>query len=162
MKEKINEHDMTKKMMDIIRGDYKPLLEFVNTPSLGSHSTTQTNTNTEDTIDVKPGDALYKEELDAIKAIEPSAYIINFKIYPNDGNNGNVMMEGTCRPGPEDGTGIFFNMTLNNGEAKIEMKGLNDLDDSVSELMKQLQGYYETWCDKWYKKIVTDGYKKQD
>jgi hypothetical protein len=35
MKESINEHDMTKKMMGIMRGGYKPLLnEFVNAPNL--------------------------------------------------------------------------------------------------------------------------------
>ena len=37
MKESINEHDMTKKMMNIMRGGYKPLLnEFVNTPNLNT------------------------------------------------------------------------------------------------------------------------------
>lgn len=37
MKESINEHDMTKKMMDIMRGGYKPLLnEFVNAPNLNT------------------------------------------------------------------------------------------------------------------------------
>ena len=35
MKDSINEHDMTKKMMSVMRGGYKPLLtEFVNAPDL--------------------------------------------------------------------------------------------------------------------------------
>lgn len=37
MEESINEHDMTKKMMSIMRGGYKPLLnELVNTPNLNT------------------------------------------------------------------------------------------------------------------------------
>jgi hypothetical protein len=35
MKERIDEYDMAKKMMSILRGGYKPLLnEFINAPDL--------------------------------------------------------------------------------------------------------------------------------
>jgi lysophospholipase L1-like esterase len=40
MKERIDEYDMAKKMMSILRGGYKPLLnEFINAPDLNTDQT---------------------------------------------------------------------------------------------------------------------------
>ena len=47
MKESINEHDMTKKMMSVMRGGYKPLLnEFVNAPNLETQIEPEENKET--------------------------------------------------------------------------------------------------------------------
>jgi hypothetical protein len=39
MKERIDEYDMAKKMMSILRGGYKPLNEFINAPDLNTDQT---------------------------------------------------------------------------------------------------------------------------
>jgi hypothetical protein len=47
MKESINEHDMTKKMMQIMRGGYKPLLKEEEEPNMGETDMEDPNQNQE-------------------------------------------------------------------------------------------------------------------
>jgi type II secretory pathway component PulC len=135
MKENINEHDMTKKMMSIIRGGYKSKLN---------------EAEQNDTLDVKKGDTIYNDELKKLQDIvNPQVDITNFKIYPSDDN---VMIEGVFMRKEEPNSGIFFKMGLKTGEIETTMNGV-DLNDEVSDLLNKLKGYYQVWVGEWAKKI---------
>lgn len=145
MKENINEHDMTKKMMDIMRGDYKSLLKE--------------ESNQDDTISPKQGDAVFNDELKKLQdTVDPRVKLTNFKIYPMDQN---VIIEGTFlqREGPN--TGIVFKMSLAKGEIETSMNNI-DLSDKVSNLLQKLKGYYENWVDEWALKLANEYKPKKD
>ena len=76
MKENINEHDMTKKMMDIMRGGYKNKLI-----TEADEIEKAIPIDDKDTLEPKKGDAVYSAELKKLQNIvDPSAEITNFKI----------------------------------------------------------------------------------
>jgi len=153
MKNSINEHDMTKKMMDIIRGGYKSKLiseadEMAPEPD-----------DYRDTLDVKKTDSVYKAELKKLQDIvDPRVEITNFKIYPQDSN---VLMEGIFLKGENEDTGIKFRMSLAAGEINITMSNI-EVTDKVSLLLTKLKGYYENWVDEWALKLANEYKPKND
>jgi len=139
----LNEHDFSKKMIDVIRG-------YVNRIN-------EDETRT-DTISPEPGDAIYNDELKQLQEkVSKSARITNFKIYPMDEN---VIIEGILFKGEAENSGIKFKMSLKARELETTMVDV-ELDDEVSTALKYLKGYYKNWCDEWYTKIITD-YKPRD
>lgn len=139
MKQNINEHDMTKKMMDIVRGGFKSLLKEED----GHH----------DTISPQPTDSVYKDELKKLQdTVDPRVKITNFKIYPTDEN---VIIEGTFLQREGEDTGIKFKMSLAAGEIETSMNNI-DLSDKVSLLLQKLKGYYENWVDEWALKLANE------
>lgn len=138
--ERINEHDMTKKMMDIIRGGYKSKL------------ITEADEQ-KDVISPKKGDAVFNSELKKLQdTVDPQVEITNFKIYPTDGN---VIIDGVFLKKEADNTGITFRMALTAGEIETSMNNI-DLSDKVSILLRKLKGYYENWVDEWALKIANE------
>ena len=170
MKENINEHDMTKKMMDSIRNGFKTLVteeveeaetEVDNTEAVAgddlpepTEEEEEIEKESEDTISPISGDAVFNDELKKLQdTVNASAKITNFKIYPSDDN---VMIEGLFLRNENENSGIRFTMTLNAREVKLEMQGSNDLDDDVIDLLKKLKGYYKVWADEWYLKLTNE------
>lgn len=155
MKVKINEHDMTKAMMSILRGGYKSKLlnEDIN------QEMQPDDDDQRDTISPKKGDAIFKDELKKLQDIvDPSIQIINFKIYPSDRN---VFIEGKLLEGQSDNSGISFRMELKRRDIETSMNNV-ELDDNVSGVLSRLQGYYQNWCDEWAKKITNEFNQRQD
>lgn len=149
MKENINEHDMTKKMMSIIRGEHGSKLIKED---IGQMMKTD-NDDQGDTISPTKGDAVFNDELKKIQDIvDPSAQINNFKIYPSDRN---VFIEGRILEGESEDSGIMFRMELKKRDIETTMKNI-ELDDDVSGVLSRLQGYYKNWCNEWAKKITTE------
>jgi len=139
--ENINEHDMTKKMMDVMRGGYKSKL------------ITEQSSSDVDTINPKKGDAVFNTELRKLQdTVDPRVSITNFKIYPVDGN---VILDGVFLKGEDDNTGIIFKMSLAKGEIETTMNNI-DLNDKVSNLLNKLKGYYENWVDEWALKLTRE------
>lgn len=140
--ENINEHDMTKNMIDIIRGGYKSKLM---TEGDESHE--------KDTIAPKPGDAVFNDELKKLQdTVDPRVKITNFKIYPMDEN---VIIEGTFLQREGEDSGIKFKMSLAKGEIETSMSDI-DLSDKVSLLLNKLKGYYENWVNEWALKLANE------
>lgn len=155
MKDKINEHDMTKTMMSILRGGYKSKLlnEDIN------QEIQPDNDDQRDTISPKKGDAIFKDELKKLQDIvDPSIQILNFKIYPSDRN---VFIEGKLLEGQSEDSGITFRMELKRRDIETTMNNV-ELDDNVSGILNRLQGYYQNWCDEWAKKITNEFNQRQD
>lgn len=150
MENNINEHDMTKKMMDVIRGGYKSKLiteadEQVQTaePELKPDAGDQ-----KDTISPTKGDAVFNDEYKKLSEIvDPSAEITNFKIYPVDKN---AIIEGNIMNNRAQ-----FKMELSENEVKVDT-GTIGLNDDNNEILKKLQGYFKNWKNEWAKKITTE------
>lgn len=167
MKENINEHDMTKKMMDIMRGGFKTrLTELTNAPSLGTTKplqagddspeptqSSQSSQSSEDTLSPQPGDAAFNDELKKLQdTVDPRVKLTNFKIYPTDQN---VIIEGTFLQREDENSGIKFKMSLSAGDIETSMNNI-DLSDKVSILLQKLKGYYENWVDEWALKLANE------
>jgi hypothetical protein len=149
MKENINEHDMTKKMMSILRGGFesKLLKEEIG------QEMKPVNDDQGDTLSPTKGDAVFNDELKKLQDIvDPSAQINNFKIYPSDRN---VFIEGRLLEGQAEDSGIMFRMELKKRDIETSMNNI-ELDDDVSGVLSRLQGYYKNWCNEWSKKITTE------
>lgn len=144
MKQKINEHDKTKEMMEIMRGGFKKLIV--------EHD------GQDDTLSPKPGDAVFNDELKKLQdTIDPRVKITNFKIYPTDQN---VIIEGTFLQRESEDSGIGFKMSLAAGDIETSMHNI-DLSDKVSLLLQKLKGYYENWVDEWALKLANEYRPKQ-
>lgn len=174
MKNRIDEHDMTKKMMEIMRGGYKDLLkedasgQAAPSPNGGAPSGPSAAPDSaqpfqqgddspepqedQDTLTPKKGDAVFNDQLKKLQTLNPMVQIDNFKIYPNDAN---VIIEGVFLKRAEQDSGIKFKMALTAGELETSMNNI-DLNDTVSELLNRLNGYYQIWCDEWAMKMTNE------
>lgn len=137
MKNMINEHDMTKKMMEIMRGG---LLTEANEGN--------------DVISPSPNDPVYTEELKKFSdTIDPRVQITKFKIYPTDKN---VEFEGRFD------MGINFFMSLKAGRLSISITDADGnaqriyLDEDLLSMINKLTGYYKNWSIEWGKKLLTE------
>ena len=184
MKEKINEHDMTKKMMEVIRGGYTSKLMTEenatdNNPSVNPTPSPKLEGGDENKVlDIKPKDAVYKDQLGKLQALNSRVTIDFFKIY-TDPDNANVHMgvvflQGAIASG--DGSndadqenwmnkgnrsGVYFELDLLNGYKPPVVKNVSNSD--LSQLLDKLEGFYQNWEDEWAKKLVQDNYiEKKD
>jgi|LakMenEpi03Aug12_release.lakeMendotaPanAssembly.Ray.scaffolds.fasta_scaffold28202_7 hypothetical protein len=138
MKQRINEHDMTKKMMDILRGGYKDML-------------TEEVDNQKDTKDYTTSNPIYQEELKKIKeTVDSSIEIDEFRSYINP-NNKNVMMTGTMLFGK-----VIFRFELIRDEAELSTIEPYDLTIENNEKISKMIGYFKNWRDEWAKKITEE------
>jgi len=153
MKEKINEHDMTKNMMNIIRSGFKVKLVTENA-NQGQTAPSPSQGDSGDTIDVSKGDAVFNDEYKKLSEIvDPSIEITNFKIYVVDKN---CVIEGTLLSNK-----ATFKMELTTDEALIDTGSIG-LNDDNNEILRKLQGYFKNWKNEWAKKITTEYNQRRD
>jgi|ERR1035437_9395806 type II secretory pathway component PulC len=144
-KERLDEHDITKNMIDILRGGFKKLITE--------------NDDQQDSLSPKPGDAVFNDELKKLQdTVDPRVKITNFKIYPVDQN---VIIEGTFLQREDANSGIKFKMSLAAGDIETSMNNI-DLSDKVSLLLQKLKGYYDNWVDEWALKLANEYRPKQN
>jgi hypothetical protein len=152
MKENINEHDMTKKMMNIIRNGHVRLIKEVEEPITGPDMTPIPD-DQNDTISPKEGDPLFKEELTKLQnTIDPRVKITNFKIYIKDSD---VLLEGSFLNKNYGESGIGFKMSLASGEIETTMNNL-ELTNEVNAILTKLKGYYDVWAKEWSLKLSNE------
>jgi len=136
-KSMINEHDMTKKMMDIIRGGL----------------ITESNEGN-DVISPSQNDPTYKEELKKFAdTVDARVQFTKFKIYPNDKN---VQLDGRL----DSGINFFMDVKAMNLSISITDPQGNPLriyiDDAILATIQKLDGYYKNWSEEWGKKLLTE------
>lgn len=161
MKESINEHDMTKRMMDIMRGGFKPLLKENEEPVANEPITNEevNPTEADDVITPVAGDAVFNDELQKLRdTVSPRIKITSFKIYPTDEN---VIIDGVMEYKESEGTGITFKMSLAAGEVETTMNDI-ELNDNISDLLHKLKGYYENFRLEWSKKLPNEYRPKEN
>jgi hypothetical protein len=161
MKEMINEHDMTKKMMAMVRGGYQSILK-------------------EETEDVKAVDIdknmpIFKDELKKIKEIVfPIATLKSITI-SKQGDSKNVNMKVVFLEGDEgsgvsddqtqrDNTptwvnkdnraGVYFELDLLRGYEDPIVKNVSN--PKLPEILNKLRGYYDVWATEWAKQNIDD------
>lgn len=138
----LNEHDMTKKMMDVIRSG-KLLMENED----------------DDTISPASNDPAYADEVKKIMdAVDPRVQVSKFKIYPNDRD---VQFEGRLD------SGINFFMSTKAMKLSISITDESGqpmkiyLDNELIATIQKLNGYYENWVREWATKLNTEYKPKQ-
>jgi len=174
MKERIDEHDMTKKMMAMLRGGYKSIItEAEGGMTMGGAAQTVASApvQSQPTQDSAPNDVPQKEvskaeaeagvDADAgtlkdetnkfQEIVDPSIQINSFKIYPNEKN---VTIDGIMLNGKAEFT---FNL-LENGPY-IDTASIQ-LDDNINDTIKKMNGHFENWKKEWSKKITTEYQQK--
>jgi len=165
MKENINEHDMTKRMMDIMRGGYnKSLLkeaEEMNQPMAVNNQPvdgTMDSDDQKDTITVQPSDPVFQDEAKKLRDIVgTSAKITDFKIFPTQGN---AIISGSLNQGEGENTGIQFIMSLLARKIQITMNNI-EVDDEVDAELTKLRGHYKNFEDEWDTKMATEYQPKE-
>lgn len=131
----VNEHDMTKKMMDVLRGGYKNIL-------------IESSNDQKDTKEYGTGSTTYQNELKKIKdTVDSSIEIDNFRSYINPENK-NVMMTGTMLFGK-----VKFRFELVKDEVELSTLQPYDLTAENNEKLSKMVGYFKNWRDEWAKKI---------
>lgn len=136
-KESINEHDLTKRMIDTLRNGL--IVE---------------NNEGSDTISPAPTDSVYKEETKKISdAVDPRIQIIKFKIYPRDRN---VEFDGRLDSG--------INFFMSTKAMKLSISITDDqgqasrifLDSELLATIQKLNGFYQNWTREWAQKLNTE------
>lgn len=164
MNERINEHDMTKKMMDVMRGGYKGLIKEEVPPAGFDPNADQYNgaapaqdpsqsEQSDDVIELKQGDAVYNDELKQMRNIvDGTVQFTSFNIYPTDKN---VVIDGYVQKQEGKDSGIFFKMAVTSSDMQTNMVDV-ELDDDVNETLQRLKGYYEKFKKDWGTRIYEE------
>ncbi len=136
-KQNINEHDLTKRMIDILRGG------LITESDEGS-----------DTISPSQTDSVYKDEVKKISdSVDPRIQITKFKIYPRDRN---VEFEGRLDSG--------INFFMSTKAMKLSISITDDqgqptriyIDNELLKTIQKLSGFYENWTREWAQKLNTE------
>lgn len=135
----ISEHDLTKKMLDVIRNN-RLLVE-------------QEEENS-DVITPSEKDPTYSEELKKISdSVDPRVQLTKFKIYPRDRD---VQLEGRLDSG--------INFFMSTKAMKLSISITDDegnatriyLDNDLIKTIQKLNGFYENWTREWAQKLNTE------
>jgi hypothetical protein len=160
MKEKINEHDMTKKMMSMIRGGYKTILTE--------------ETNEVKAVDIDTNTPIYKDEQKKIKEIVYPIAVIKSITISKQGDSRNVNMkvvflEGSDGSGvdttsdndqtptwvnQDNRSGVYFELDLLRGYEDPIVKNVSN--PKLPEILNKLEGYYDVWATEWAKQNIDD------
>lgn len=147
-KELINEHDMTKKMMDIMRGGYKPLIkeemeeqqeEVVQStgaakpPREGRASLLQLDSTY---FEMDKNDDRFKDFVNNLHGIVPSATVTSIYISPDGG----LVINGFALKFSQN-SGLFFTMSLS--EDSILVSSENVQGKLGTEVQNNLQKFLD-------------------
>ena len=149
--EMINEHDQTKRMLDVMR--YGLIKEQEEIPE-------EADEESSDTITISAGDSIYNEEQKKLgDSIDTGIKINRFKIYPNDSD---VQLDGRLNSGINfflsvKAVKLMISITDEQGE-----KAQIYLDDDLLRIIQKLTGYYTNWKQEWGTKLTTEYRAKQN
>lgn len=161
MKDRINEHDMTKKMMSMIRGGYQTVLRE----------------QSEDVkaVDIEKNTPIYKDELKKIKEIVYPIATIKSITVSKQGDSKNVNMKVVFLEGDEGSgisanqsdrqqlptwvnqdnrSGVYFELDLLKGYKDPIVKNVSN--PKLPEILNKLEGYYDVWATEWAKQNIDD------
>lgn len=175
MKERVDEHDMTKKILSSIRESQREsqkesLLEFKNAsdlnnmdgiagalknfqpqeedPNASLNKTNQMGDEGEDTID--PSQEEMNAEYDKFSdVVNPRVQFKVFKIYPKANN---VILGGTF----QGMSGLEWQFSLEDENGLYITVNNLQVDNDVIQTLQKLKGYYDNWANEWSKKLATE------
>lgn len=150
-KELINEHDYTKKMLDIMR--YGLVTEDFQDQT-AQNPNGQPHDEGSDVITPTDSDPNYAEEIKKFSdTVDPRVQVSKFKIYPRDRD---VQFEGRLD------SGINFFMSIKAMKLSISITDDQNkaikiyMDDDLLTTLQKLSGYYDNWSKEWAQKLTTD------
>lgn len=130
--ENIFENDITKKMLNEIRGTNK---RFINENQLEEEELTSAE--------------LSEEQKNFRDTVSPRVDFTGFKIYPK---NKNVIFSGKF----ENMGSLEWEFTLEDTNGLyISCNNVPFSDDTI-DTIKKLKGYYDNWADEWSQKLATE------
>jgi hypothetical protein len=134
--EDIYENDITKRMLNEIRGN-----DSGNNKSL----LTESQADEEDLTSAE----LSEEQRNFRDTVSPRVDFTGFKVYPR---NKNVVFSGKF----ENMGGLEWQFTLEDSNGLyITANNVAFSDDTVATI-KKLKGYYDNWADEWAQKLATE------
>ena len=162
MKERINEHDKTKQMMEMIRGGFKSVLIKEESEKVKA-------------VDIEKNTPIYKDELKKIKEIVyPMATIksitvskqgdsknVNMKVIFLEGDEGRGVNAGQSEKqqiptwvNQDNRFGVYFELDLLRGYEDPIVKNVSN--PKLPEILNKLEGYYDVWATEWAKQNIDD------
>lgn len=127
----INEHDITKSMLETIRAKTSEHIKMINE-------------NEQDIINLE-GAELETEKTEFMDIVSPDTEFGGFKIYPTSRN---VVFSGKFNNG--------VSWQFSNTDGLYYDAPNMELDDKMLELLKKLAAHFENWKAKWAKKLATE------
>jgi hypothetical protein len=161
MKENINEHDMTKKMMAMVRGGYKTILKE--------------ETESVKAVDIDKNTPIFKDEQKKIKEIVfPMATVksitiskqgdsinVNMKVVFLEGDEGSGVSDDQTQTdntptwvNKDNRSGVYFELDLLKGYEDPIVKNVSN--PKLTEILNKLKGYYDVWATEWAKQNIDD------
>jgi hypothetical protein len=161
MKDKINEHDMTKKMMAMIRGGFQTVLKEED--------------ERVEAVDIEKNTPIFKDELKKIKEIvypivtikaitvskQGDSKNVNMKVVFLEGDDGSGVSTGQSERqqmptwvNQDNSSGVYFEMDLLRGYADPIVKNVSN--PKLPEILNKLEGYYDVWATEWAKQNIDD------
>jgi hypothetical protein len=161
MKDKINEHDMTKKMMAMIRGGFQTILKE--------------ETERAEAVDIEKNTPVFKDELKKIKEIvypmvtiksitiskQGDSKNVNMKVVFLEGDEGSGVSSGQSERqrmptwvNQDNSSGVYFEMDLIRGYEDPIVKNVSN--PKLPEILNKLEGYYDVWATEWAKQNIDD------
>jgi len=132
---KINEHDITRGMLNTIRQD-----RFINE--------NLDNTTTSDEEELTSAE-LSEQQTNFRKTVSPRVEFTGFKVYPK---NKNVVFSGKF----ENMGGLEWEFTLEDTHGLYISANNVPFSDDTIETIKKLKGFYDNWADEWAEKLATE------
>ena len=128
---RLNEHDMTKKMLGTLRSNINENFNQNNEEEeLTSSELTEEYKNFRDTV-------------------SPRVDFTGFKIYPKTKN---VVFSGKF----ENMGGLEWQFTLEDADGLYITANNVPISDDAITTLKKLKGYYDNWADDWAQKLATE------
>jgi hypothetical protein len=147
--ERLNEHDMTKKMMDVIRG--QKLIKEEETDEL------QPNGSTAKDISFVKGQEEFDNTAKALRQIDGGAKLLSFKVYISSSPATYAEIEFSIPSGfnfqCSTKTDREFSISIPSDAGKTKKIYL---DESLLSNMAKLRGFYLNWYKEWTEKLATD------
>jgi hypothetical protein len=132
---KMNEHDITRGMLNTIRQD-----RFINE--------NLDNSSTSDEEELTSAE-LSEQQTNFRKTVSPRVEFTGFKVYPK---NKNVVFSGKF----ENMGGLEWEFTLEDTHGLYISANNVPFSDDTIETIKKLKGFYDNWADEWAEKLATE------
>ena len=158
----INEHDLTKKMLNTIRNNANMLRENEDLTTPPEKPEPITQESGREIYVVKDGKkenesllSYFNEDSNEFMSRIPDVTFYNYLITPREGTNpGDIMMSGKL-----NATGIEFTM---NKEDSLGLRIKTPIDirlnNDVMETFKKLIGFFENWQKEWAIKLNEENF----
>jgi len=146
--EQNNEHDITRKMLNVIRENHTKGNRLIK-EGFGENGVGDSNENKAVSLSQEELNQEHNTFRDLVSA---RVDFTTFKIYPDVSN---VIFGGVLQNGME------WQLSLEESNGLYITANNLQLDDETINLIKKLKGFYDRWADEWAKKINTE-YKNGD